>query len=176
MVELSVVDWCIFAVVAVSTFISFYRGFVKEALSLLTLIAAMVISRLFGAQASTLLVGYIDIPSIRYAVAYAGLFFSVMIIGGIVNMLLGQVIRLAGLGGFDRTLGMVFGFSRGVLILVVIIAVLGRFGIAESSWWQESRFIPEFVALGDWLQMIGAENAEKMFEQVNGEPTRVSES
>lgn len=164
---LAAADWVILAIVGFSTLISIQRGFVKEALSLVTLVAAMIVSRLFGAEASTLLVDWIETPAVRYVVAYAGLFIATLIIGGLVNSAVVQIVRMAGLSGLDRTLGMVFGFARGVLILVVITAVLARLGISDSAWWQESLFIPEFVALGDWLQTFGLEEANRLFQQAD---------
>lgn len=163
----AVADWVILAIVGFSTLISIQRGFVKEALSLVTLIAAMIVSRLFGAEASTLLLDWIDTPAIRYVTAYAGLFIATLIVGGLINSAIVQIVRMAGLSGLDRTLGMVFGFARGVLILVVITAVLARLGVSDTSWWQESVFIPEFVALGDWLQTFGLEEANRLFQQTN---------
>jgi membrane protein required for colicin V production len=166
---LATADWVIVAIIGFSTLISIQRGFVKEALSLMTLIAAMIISRVFGAEASTLLVQWIETPGIRYVSAYAGLFIATLIIGGLVNSAVVKIVRMAGLGGLDRTLGMVFGFARGVLILVVITAVLARLGISDATWWQESMFIPEFVVLGDWLQTFGLEEANRLFQQADTE-------
>ena len=162
-------DWVIVIIIGFSTLVSIKRGFVKEALSLATLIAAMIISRLFGAEASTLLIDWIETPAVRYVTAYVGLFVATLIIGGILNSAVVQIVRMAGLGGLDRTLGMVFGFARGGLILVVIIAVLARLGISDSIWWQQSLLIPEFVALGDWLQTFGLEEANRLFEQASAD-------
>lgn len=161
--NLGPVDWAIMLILGFSTLLSVYRGFVKEALSLVTLIAAMVVSRVFGAQASTLLVNLIENPGARYVAAYAGLFVSMLIIGGVVNSALVKLVRFAGLGGLDRLLGTVFGFARGVLVLVVITAVLARLGFADSELWQESQFIVHFVELSDWLQTFGLEEASKLF-------------
>ena len=45
---LATIDWVIVGVLGVSTLISIRRGFVKEALSLVTWIAAVLIARLFA--------------------------------------------------------------------------------------------------------------------------------
>lgn len=164
---LVIADWVILAIVGFSTLVSIYRGFVKEALSLLTLIAAMIVSWLFGAEASSLLVNWIETPTFRYVAAYAGLFITTLIIGGLVNSAVVQVVRMAGLGGLDRTLGMLFGFARGVLVLVVAVAVMARLGLSDAIWWQESLLIPEFVAISDWLQAFGIDGANKLLEQAS---------
>ena len=46
------VDWAIIAIIAVSSLISLSRGFVKEALSLLTWIVAGVVAWMFGGALS----------------------------------------------------------------------------------------------------------------------------
>lgn len=161
---LGAVDWVIVVVLSFSTLLSIYRGFVKEALSLATLIAAMVISRVFGGELSTLLVNWIETPAVRYVTAYAGLFIATLVVGGLINRTLVNIVRFAGLGGLDRILGTVFGFARGVLIVTVVVAVLARLGLAETALWQESQFVTEFVALADWLQTFGMEEATRLFQ------------
>jgi membrane protein required for colicin V production len=52
---LSTVDWVIVAVLGISTLISLRRGFVKEALSLITWIAAVFIARVFAGQFTVVL-------------------------------------------------------------------------------------------------------------------------
>lgn len=152
--SIALVDWIIIVVVSFSTLISIMRGFVKEALSLVTFVAAMIISRIFGPQLSTLLVDLIDSPSTRQMTAYIGLFFATLIVGGLINTPVSQVVKWAGLSGVDKLLGMLFGFARGALIIVVIVAILSRVGLSEDRWWQESILIPAFLEASDWLQAI----------------------
>ena len=101
------VDWAIIAVVAVSSLISLSRGFVKEALSLLTWIIAGVVAWMFGGALSQHLVGFIDTPSARVIVGCAILFVVTLLVGALVNYLIGELIRVTGLSGTDRFLGMV---------------------------------------------------------------------
>lgn len=162
--SLGPLDLAIVLAISFSTFLSLYRGFIKEALSLVTLIAAMVISRVFGGELSTLLINWIETPAIRYVSAYAGLFIATLIIGGLLSRTLVGIVRFAGLGGLDRMLGTLFGFARGVLIIVVITAICARLGFADSVMWQESLFIDEFVAMADWLQTVGLDEAGKLLQ------------
>ncbi len=162
--SLGPLDLAIVLVISFSTFLSLYRGFVKEALSLATLIAAMVVSRVFGGELSTLLVNWIETPAIRYVSAYAGLFITTLIIGGLINRTLVTIVRFAGLGGLDRMLGTVFGFARGALVIIVITAICARLGFAESVMWQESQFIDAFVSAADWLQTFGMNEAGRLFQ------------
>ena len=63
---------------------------------------------------------------------------------------------------------MLFGFARGVLVVVVIVAVFARLGLTEDVWWVNSMLIPHFVGLGDWIYVVGLENASELLNQVQG--------
>lgn len=143
---MAVVDWIILGVLAASTLISLRRGFVKEALSLATWLVAVLICRLFAAQFSVVLDPYIETASVRLGVAYLLLFIATLMVGGLVNNLLGEFIRLSGLGGLDRLLGMVFGFIRGAVIILVFVGLAHyALPVKEDQWYQQSVLIPKAV-------------------------------
>jgi len=96
------VDWAIIAVIAVSSLISLKRGFVKEALSLLTWIIAGVVAWMFGGALSHHLAEYISTPSAQVIAACALLFVATLLVGALVNFLIGELIRVTGLSGTDR--------------------------------------------------------------------------
>ncbi len=162
MTYLAAVDWLIIFVLFVSTLISITRGFVREAFSLATWIAAIIISRLFAGQLSTLLVDYIELPSLRLGVAYIALIVGSLIVGAMINHLIGELVRKTGLGGTDKFLGMFFGFARGGIVILLIIA--GLFYLApvqEDVWWTESVFIPYIVKAVEWLGPLMWEQSGK---------------
>ena len=159
--QITAIDWLIIGIVLISTLISIMRGFVKEALSLVTLIAAILIARVFGGQVAGLLVDVISVPSLRLAAAYGGLYLAVMIIGGMINYLIYQVVRMAGLSTFNRILGMAFGFARGGLIVVVAVAIFGRLPVSDDDWWQTSILIPHALETANWLQVYVIEKVSE---------------
>lgn len=147
---MNVADWVIAGVIAASTLISIKRGFVKEALSLVTWVVAFMVARLFSEQLATLLEAYIVQPSLRVMVAFGILFAATLTVGAMVNHLIGEVVRLTGLTGTDRLFGMVFGLARGALIMVVFTAVAGLTPVTGDRWWQESMLIPQFELIEEW--------------------------
>src|SRR5690554_7527548 len=70
------IDWVIIALITVSTVISLKRGFVKEALSLVTWIGAFIIARTFHPQMQSLLESSVETPLVRLIAAFAILFFG----------------------------------------------------------------------------------------------------
>ena len=84
---LAIIDWVIIGILVISTLMSVRRGFVKEALSLATWIAAVIIARLFAGQFSVLLESQIETGSLRLGASYLVLFIGTLMVGGMVNFL-----------------------------------------------------------------------------------------
>lgn len=145
-------DWAIIGIFSLSCVIGLIRGFVREALSLVIWISAVVVARLFGGQLETLLVGHIETPSVRLMTAYALLFVATLLIGAMLSYLIGALIRATGLSGTDRLLGMVFGAARAFIIVMAIIILLpGFIPVDQDDWWKQAELIPHFQACEDWV-------------------------
>lgn len=148
------VDAVILGVVVISSMISLNRGFVKEALSLLTWIIAGVIAWMFGGSLAHHFQPYIDTPSVRVIAACGVLFVMTLLIGALINYLLNQLIRATGLTGTDRLLGMVFGAARGLLLVVVSVGLLSLAPVEHDAWWQQSTLLPHFLLIADWSKSL----------------------
>lgn len=138
------------AIIVVSSLISLSRGFVKEALSLLTWIVAGAVAWMFGGALAQHLGEYIQTPSARIIAACALLFIATLLLGALVNYLIGELIRVTGLSGTDRFLGMVFGGARGVLLVVLLVGLLSLAPVQQDPWWQQSVLMPHFLMVADW--------------------------
>jgi len=149
-------DWAIIAVLGLSALISVVRGFVKEVVSLLIWLAAAVIASIFHDQLASLMSDLIDTPSLRMLAAWIILFVAVLLVGSILNYLLGKLVKATGLSGTDRLLGLVFGAIRGLIIVMVILIILPKIlPVMEDQWWLESTIIPYFMQYEDWARETG---------------------
>ncbi|MBW4933317.1 CvpA family protein [Marinobacter sp. F4206] len=144
------IDWVIITLITVSTLISLKRGFVKEALSLVTWVGAFILARTFHPQMQTLLESTVETPLVRLIAAFAILFFGTLIVGAIINNMIGHLVRATGLSATDRVLGMGFGLLRGVVVVIVAIAFTRYTPLAQDTWWRESLMITRLAVVEDW--------------------------
>ncbi|MBD1390289.1 CvpA family protein [Neiella sp. HB171785] len=145
------VDYSILAIVLISALVSLIRGFSREAISLLTWVIAFFIASQFYQDLSVFLTGIED-ALLRDAAAIAALFICTLILGALVNTVIGNLVDKTGLSGTDRVLGLVFGGLRGVLIVCALLFFMDAFtGAAQTQWWQQSLLIPEFKIVVRWF-------------------------
>lgn len=147
---MSWVDLLILGIIAISVIVSFFRGFLREALSLLVWIAAFWVAWLFFRDVEGLFAEWISAPSVRMAVAYAAIVIVVLILGGLLTWLIGTLADKTGLSGTDRIIGIFFGGARGVALVAIAVMLAGVTPFPQDSWWQESQLIPHFEEIAEW--------------------------
>lgn len=151
-------DWMILAILLVSSFISIYRGFVKEALSLAIWVLAIFVAMWFDDRLAPLLEGVSETPSVVHSLAFALLFIGTLVVGAMVNYLVGQLVKMTGLTGTDRLFGMIFGLARGLVVIMALLIWLPHFlPVTQDPWWKESALIPHFSAFEGWATQAAKE-------------------
>ena len=145
-------DVAILVVIAISAVLSLFRGYVKEMLSLVAWGAAFWVAVAFSDQGARMLAEYISTPSVRMAMAFAILFVATLIVGGMVNYLMGQLVEKTGLSGTDRMLGLVFGIVRGVAVVAIIVLLAGLTPVPRDPWWGQSQLLLHFQELALWMR------------------------
>lgn len=155
-------DYVIIGVIALSVIISVFRGFVREGLSLLVWALAVWIGWTFFRDLAAHLAPWIDLPSLRLAAAMAILIVGVLIIGGLVTYLIGEIVDRTGLSGTDRMLGMVFGGARGLLLVAVLVLLAGLTPLPQDPWWGDSLLVGYFEEMAIWLRdLLPSDVAER---------------
>lgn len=153
--QFNAVDWVIIVVLTLSTALSLWRGFAREALSLAGWVAAFIFANLFGDEMASLLAGAIENVTGRYVAAYAILFVGTLIAAGLLSKLVAQLVSFTGLTLLDRLLGMVFGFARGVILILVAVFVLQQLvPPGDLQWLHRSQLMPHLEMLAQWTQLM----------------------
>lgn len=133
-------DFVVLGILAVSAVLGLVRGLLKEVLSLIAYALAFVAAIWWGPTAFIWLTPYIDTVLLRMAVSYAAVFIVVLLGVGLLNMTLGALLRGTGLTPADHGLGALFGLARGVLLVVVLVALAGYTPLPKETWWQDAMF------------------------------------
>jgi membrane protein required for colicin V production len=135
-------DYVIVLICVVSAGIGLWRGFVKEALSLFTLLAAIWLAWRFAGLLEPALGNWAGAPEARVWTARVIVFVLVLVAGAVISWLARMLVRHSGLSGVDRLLGAGFGLARGVLIVGLAVIVLEFLELDQDGFWQDARLRP----------------------------------
>jgi len=144
------VDYAVLGIIIVSILVGSLRGFIKEVFSLAVWAAAFLVAFQYSGALAMMLESHIELPSARTSLAFAGLFLSVLLVGGLITFLVGKLVEKTGLSGTDRLLGGVFGAFRGLILILFIMLVAGLTPVPQDPWWQQSRSIQSLLPLAEW--------------------------
>jgi membrane protein required for colicin V production len=136
------VDYVILFLALVSALVGVWRGFTTEALSLLTLLAAVGLAWTFAETLEPALGEWVSGAEVRLWTARVIIFVVVLVLGGLASWLARKLIRHTGLSGLDRTLGAAFGLLRAALLVGLAVIVMEFAEVDREPWWQEARLRP----------------------------------
>lgn len=173
MQSLNWVDYIILAIFFFSILGGLTRGFVKEFVSLVSIIAAFIVASMFASplataftntatvqnvvnQASTA-IGMSAAQPVSYfalGLSFALLFVATIIAGSIISSILNIALQTGILGIGNRLLGGVFGLVRGFIINLVMIFIVQLTPLGTSNWWVQSQFVNDFQPAVQWLGNI----------------------
>ncbi len=137
-------DGIILAIIAISMLFGVFRGFAREAFSLAGWVAAYVVARVFHAPLEDLLVDVISTPSLRMAVAWGGLFVTTLLLAAVAGYMARSLMEAAGIRSIDRFFGAIFGFVRGLIVVLAALVMAAPF-VSHDLWWQQARLPGEFM-------------------------------
>lgn len=152
---MTVFDYAVLTGIALSALLGFWRGVVSEVLALAAWVLAIVLGKLFAQRLAQELAQWIPDSGLRYLVAFAAIAVAVLLLASVVRLLVSGLLRAIGLGLVDRFLGAIFGFARGVLVVLVLVAAGGLTTFPKQAWWRDAVLAPSLetavVAMKPWL-------------------------
>lgn len=145
-------DYGVLLIVGVSVLISVVRGLVRELLALAGWVVAFVVANLASGTVSEWLPGTLGSPSLRVLGAFVFLFVATLILMSFAGMAAKRFIHGAGLSAEDRILGGVFGFARGMLLVMVLVLLAGLTGIPREPVWNNAMLSAPLEALAMFVK------------------------
>lgn len=144
-------DFGIIAVVVLSILISFFRGFLRESISLITWIAGLFVAIRYAPDVADLLDGIVRTQALKYVIAFVLLFFSVFAVGLLINVLVKRGVDATGFSFADRMMGGAFGAARGILLVAVMLLFVTMTTFKDAEAVTGSELSPTFMPLVSWL-------------------------
>lgn len=162
------VDIGVVVVLLISAGVSFFRGLIREVLTIVGVLgggfAALafgpvvipLMSKWFGIQEGKDPGKLFDLIPMELAAqicAYAGVFILVFIILQLASHLISSAAQAVGLGPVDRTLGIFFGLARGLLLLGVLYLPFHLILPEDSKkeWFEKSQTMVFVEGTTKWL-------------------------
>ena len=184
-------DIGIIAVIALSAIFAFARGFVREALSIVSWVCAAVIT-LYGFNwVYDQVDPRVHNPLLSQVISVFGLFVGSLVVLTVLTGMVARTVRFTGLTPIDRTLGFIFGIMRGGF-LVCLAYLLLDVSVPQPNdrpqWIREAKsapylhegadmlrgFLPESLkiksteAIDETVKGLGSKATEQLFDKARG--------
>ena len=169
---ITLLDGILLGVALLSGLLAMVRGFSREVLSIVSWVVAAIAAFTFYRQLTPFVQQYIATETVASLVAAAVIFLVTLIVVTFITMRIADAIIDSRIGPLDRTLGLLFGIARGVLLMVVAM-VLFNLLVKEDrqpEWVTAAKSRPLLENLGAALSDALPENLEETIKQrLNGE-------
>lgn len=149
---MTAVDLAFIVVLLVSALIGLWRGLLREVLSVVSWIAAGFLAYRYHPLAAQWLEQWIAEPTVRRIVAIVGVFVVAAVVFAVLSHLIAGLVRGTPLRGVDRSLGLLFGVARGVLVVALTVLVVDDSQFEDHPAWTEARTLPWARVPALWLR------------------------
>lgn len=159
-------DLIIGGIILLSIIVGIIRGLVKESISLVTWIVAILLAVMYTSPLSK----YITITKhemVHTLIAFLLIFVGTVFLGAILNFVVGELVRKTPFSIPDRVLGSIFGLLRGFVFATILIMIGGLTTLPEEQWWHQSYAISRFQGFAIWLKEQLPEETAKVFHFSN---------
>ena len=149
---MSTFDYLLLAMLLASALVGILRGLIREAMSLAIWVIALWSAARFDTAVAHLFSNTLDDPLWQLWAARLALFVGVLFAGSVLAWVVSYLVRRSVITGTDRTLGMLFGLARGVVLAGILVLALELGGFTAEPWWRESKLIPYAAAVAAELR------------------------
>lgn len=153
-VSLNWLDFIILGIFALSILISFFRGFVRELVSLTSWVVAVILGIRYSKDLGSALFGTaVKSQTLQHVLGFVIILLVVLIIGIIINVALRSLIKRGGISFTDAFLGLIFGSFRGLILVTILILLLKTTAFENSDTYKNSVLVPYIQRIIDKIKI-----------------------
>jgi membrane protein required for colicin V production len=135
---MTLIDYAVLAIIALSVLFGVIRGLVREVLSLVAWISAFVAANFLAGEFAPLLPQGWATEELRLLVGFMVVFLVVLIAMSILAILASKLVKSAGLAWEDRAFGGGFGLARGLLVMIILVLLAGLTSLPRQPAWRNA--------------------------------------
>jgi membrane protein required for colicin V production len=173
--SMNLFDLGVLIIVGLSALLSFYRGFIREVLSLGGWVVASIVTLRFLEPATDFIRPQISSGPIAVAVASISLFLITLILFSIIT---GMVIKFLKIGEkvglLDNLAGLCFGVARGALIIAIVFFVMTKFFTNEKDYpkvVQQAVTRPYVEQCAQWIGAMTPNTLDRIMNKKETQPS-----
>lgn len=140
----SLLDFIILAILVYSTAVAWLKGFVREVFGLITIFVGVLLASWFYKDVAGVFKDVVRTENVALFFGFSVIFLVILIAGFAAIWLATKFMKFAKVEWADRLLGAAFGFIRGWLIGAVILMAFTAFGI-QTETLKNSGLAPYFL-------------------------------
>ncbi len=152
----NVIDGGVALILLGSALLAFARGFIKELLSIVGWVGAILVALYLFPYVQPLARKYIELELAADAATAVGIFVVSLFLFGLVGHVIAERVRDSDMSFLDRTLGFLFGLVRGALIVSIAFVLFARLTPRDEypDFVQEARVLPLMMYGGGLIQEL----------------------
>jgi len=155
-------DWILAAIVVASLVTAMMKGFVREMISLASVVIGLVVAALGYARAALWFDDLTKSHEVALGLGFLVLFLGTLVAGALVGVVARKLIKTAGIQWFDRFLGGIFGLVRGVLVDAILLMAILAFAIKPEAV-RQSALAPYVTTGARVIVLVMPENLRAQF-------------
>lgn len=137
-------DFVIIVILALSTLLGLARGFILELICLIPWIAAIALALIFSNILSAKFSDGGAQSTLIHLAAFLVIFIPGYMLAALGTHFIKSSVKDGSLSrsGSNKVLGMVYGFIRGLLLILLILMIAKATKLNQAGWYQKSQLAP----------------------------------
>jgi membrane protein required for colicin V production len=157
---MNITDYLVVATIIISAVVGSVRGFLREAIALVTWIIALFVAWHFSDSIAPHLGGLLAGSPVATWAARVIIVALLLLLGAGIGVTVAHFVRLSIFSGMDRLLGFVFGAFRGFVLLGVFVILAQVLRLDGERWWRQSVLMPYGESIANGLRAVVGDSSK----------------
>jgi len=163
---MNLLDILLAVILGSSVIAGFGAGFARAGIGFFAAIVGMVFAFWFYGTPAAQIHKYVGSVMLSNILGYLVVFLFCVALGGLVGKLLSKLFKWTGLSWLDHILGAGFGFIRGMLVAVALVAILMAFTPSPPpNWMVGSAALPYVIDASNLCAAMAPNAVKEAFQE-----------